>query len=404
MESGRKKIEWVSRFMPLLNGIKRIYGPKKPLKGLRIGVSVHFEAKTAYLTLVLKELGAEVYATGSNPLSTQDDVAKALSDMGIRVFAKRTHDEAVYWRGIHSVLDSKPDFMIDDGADLTVTAHTERKDVLENLKGVTEETTTGVRRLKALQRERRLSIPAIAVNDAMMKYMFDNRYGTGQSTWDAIMRNTNLLVAGKVVVVAGYGWCGRGIALRAAGLGARVIVTEVDPIRAVEAVMDGFEVMSMDRASEIGDFFITATGNKRVITVRHFERMKDGAVLANAGHFNVEVDMESLEEISKDVYEARNNVTAYVLKDGKTLYVIGEGRLVNLAAGDGHPVEIMDISFALQALSLLYLVENHESLENAVYPVPREIDERVARMKLEALGMELDEMTPEQEEYMRSWE
>ncbi len=404
MKTGRMKIEWVSKFMPLLNEIKRIHSAKKPLEGLKIGVSVHFEAKTAYLTLILKELGAEVYATGSNPLSTQDDVAQALSEMGINVFAKHTHDESVYWKGIHSVLDAMPDFIVDDGADLTVTAHTERKEVLENLKGVSEETTTGVRRLKALEREGILSVPVIAVNDAMMKYMFDNRYGTGQSTWDAMMRNTNLLISGKRVVVAGYGWCGRGIAMRAAGLGAKVVVTEVDPIRAVEALMDGFEVMSMDDASKIGDFFITATGNKNVITKRHFLNMKDGAVLANAGHFNVEVDMESLQEISVRSHEARTNVTAYVLENGKTLYVIGEGRLVNLAAGDGHPVEIMDISFALQALSILYLVDNHGKLENRVYRVPEEIDREVAEMKLRTLGIEIDRLTPQQEEYLGSWE
>ena len=403
VELGRKKIEWVSKFMPILNEIKRKYASEKPLEGLKVGVSIHFEAKTAYLTLILKELGAEVYATGSNPLSTQDDVAMALSEMGINVFAKRTHDESEYWRGIDSVLDSHPDFIVDDGADLTVRAVTVRKDALENLKGVSEETTTGVRRFKALEEDGKLPVPVIAVNDAMMKYMFDNRYGTGQSTWDSIMRNTNLLVAGKYVVVVGYGWCGRGIAIRARGLGAKVIVTEVDPIRAVEAIMDGFEVMPMKDAAKIGDFFITATGNKNVITKEHFELMKDGAVLANAGHFDVEIDMKSLNQMANEIYEARPNVTAYVL-DGKTLYVIGEGRLVNLAAADGHPVEIMDISFALQALSVLYLSKNYERLDKKVYVVPREIDEEVARLKLKTLGVEIDHLTKEQEEYLRSWE
>ncbi len=389
--------------MPLLNEIQEKYKPSQPLKGFRVGMSIHLEAKTAYLAITLKELGAEVYITGSNPLSTQDDVASALKEYGVNVFAKRTHDMDEYWRGIHAVLDAKPDFMIDDGADLAITAHTERKDALEDLKGIAEETTTGVRRLKALEKEGRLSVPAIAVNDAYMKSLFDNRYGTGQSTWDAIMRNTNLLIAGKYVVVAGYGWCGKGVARRAAGLGAKVIVTEVDPIKAVEALMDGFEVMPMDEAAKTGDIFVTVTGNKSIIRREHFLSMKDGAILTNAGHFNVEIDMAALEEIAVEKKEARPNVTSYKLENGRTIFVIGEGRLVNLAAGDGHPVEIMDLSFALQALSVIYLARNYQKLKNVVYPMPREIDEDVARMKLKTLGVQIDSLSEEQLEYLRSW-
>jgi len=403
MNTGKLKLSWVERYMPILNEIQKEYGEKKPLKGIKVGVSVHLEAKTGYLAITLKRLGADVYLTGSNPLSTQDDVVEALKDYGINTFAKRTHDEKEYWKGIHSVLDAHPDFIVDDGADLTVTAHTERQDALEKLKGVSEETTTGVKRLRALEKKGKLQVPVIAVNDAFMKSLFDNRYGTGQSTWDSIMRNTNLLVAGKYVVVSGYGWCGKGVAMRAAGLGAKVIVTEVDPIKAVEAVMDGYEVMTMDEAAEVGDFFVTVTGDKRVIRREHFLKMKDGAVLANAGHFDVEIDMKSLEEMAVEKFEARLNVTGYKLENGKTIYVVGEGRLVNLAAADGHPVEIMDLSFALQALSVLYLVENHRSLENKVYRVPREIDERVARLKLKSMGIKIDELTPEQKEYLESW-
>ena len=404
MDSGRKKIDWAWRFMRVLREIRNEYEDKKPLEGLKIGMSIHLEAKTANLAITLKALGADVYITGSNPLTTQDDVAQALKDFGVHVFAKRTHDEKEYWKGIHSVLDAHPDLIVDDGADLTVTAHTERRDVLENLKGVSEETTTGVRRLKALEKNGKLEVPVIAVNDAMMKYLFDNRYGTGQSTWDAIMRNTNLLIAGKYVVVVGYGWCGRGVALRAAGLGAKVIIVEVDPIRAVEAIMDGFEVMKMEDAAKIGDFFVTVTGNKNVIDMNHIYQMKDGAVLSNAGHFNVEINMEALEREAVEKFEARNNVTGYKLRNGKTVFVIGEGRLVNLAAGDGHPVEIMDMSFALQAMAQLYLAENIGKLDSRVYVVPREIDEKVARLMLKSIGVEIEELTKEQKEYLESWE
>jgi len=404
VDTGRMKIEWVSRYMKLLNLLREKFSREKPLAGLRIGISIHLEAKTAYLALTLSNLGAHVAVTGSNPLSTQDDVAETLKNLGIEVHAKRTHDEKEYLKGLHKVLDYHPDLILDDGADLTVLAHTERKDALENLKGVSEETTTGVRRLRALEKRGMLVVPVIAVNDSKMKFLFDNRYGTGQSTWDSIMRNTNVLIAGKNVVVSGYGWCGRGIALRAKGLGANVIVTEVDPVRAVEAVMDGFQVMRMDDASKIGDIFVTATGNRDVIRREHFLNMKDGAILANAGHFNVEVSMRELEEISVKKFHAKPNIDGYVLQNGKTIFVIAEGRLVNLAAGDGHPIEIMDISFSLQVLSLLYLSKNHGNLEKKVHLLPPEIDEEVARLKLKALDVEIDSLTESQRRYMEGWQ
>ena len=404
MDTGRMKIEWVSRYMKLLNLLREKFSKEKPLAGLRIGISIHLEAKTAYLALTLSSLGAKVAITGSNPLSTQDDVAETLKNFGVEVHAKRTHDEKEYLKGLHKVLDYHPDLILDDGADLTVLAHMERKDALENLKGVSEETTTGVRRLRALEKKGMLVVPVIAVNDSKMKFLFDNRYGTGQSTWDSIMRNTNVLIAGKNVVVSGYGWCGRGIALRAKGLGANVIVTEVDPVKAVEAVMDGFQVMRMDDASKIGDIFVTATGNRDVIRREHFLNMKDGAILANAGHFNVEVSMKELEELAVKKFHARPNVDGYVLPNGKTIFVIAEGRLVNLAAGDGHPIEIMDISFSLQVLSLLFLSKNHENLEKKVHLLPPEIDEEVARLKLKALDVEIDSLTEDQRRYMEGWQ
>lgn len=404
MNSGHMKIEWVSRYMKLLNLLKEKYSGGKPLKGLKIGISIHLEAKTAYLALTLSDLGGQIIITGSNPLSTQDDVAEALRDMGIEVHAKRTHDEKEYVKGLHKVLDYHPDLILDDGADLTVLAHTERKDALKNLKGVSEETTTGVRRLRSLEQKGILKVPVIAVNDSKMKYLFDNRYGTGQSTWDSIMRNTNVLIAGKNVVVSGYGWCGRGIALRAKGFGANVIVTEVDPIKAVEAVMDGFQVMKMDDASKIGDIFVTATGNKDVIKKEHFLNMKDGAILANAGHFNVEVAMESLEKLAVKKFHARPNIEGYVLPNGRTIFVIAEGRLVNLAAGDGHPIEIMDISFSLQVLSLLFLSKNYENMEKKVHILPSKIDKEVASLKLKTMNIEIDTLTEEQRRYLEGWQ
>jgi len=395
------KIEWVYRFMPILRSIEEEYGPKKPLKGLRIGMSIHLEAKTARFALLLRDLGAEVIVTGSNPLSTQDDVAEALRERGLTVYAKRTEDERVYVENLKKVLMTQPHLILDDGADLTVMAHTELQEALKNLRGVTEETTTGVRRLRALHRKNLLKVPVIAVNDAFTKHLFDNRYGTGQSTWDGIMRNTNLTIAGKVVVVCGYGWCGKGIAMRARGLGARVIVTEVDPVKALEAVMEGFEVMKISQAAKLGDFFITATGNTKVISEKEFLQMKDGAILANAGHFDVEVDVRALERMCVEKYEARPNVTAYRLADGRTLYLLAQGRLVNLAAADGHPAEIMDLSFAVQALSLIHLATNE--LPAGVYAVPAHIDEKIARLKLASMGIEIDTLTEEQKNYLEEY-
>lgn len=401
MNLGQKKIDWVSRFMPLLNSIENEYATRTPLNGIKVGMSIHLEAKTAYLALLIKKLGAEVFITGSNPLSTQDDVAEALKENGLNVFAKRTNDEAVYMKGIYAVLDARPNLILDDGADLTITAHTQMPEVLQDLKGVTEETTTGLRRLRALYNQGDLKVPVIAVNDAFTKHLFDNRYGTGQSTWDSIMRNTNLAIAGKTVVVAGYGWCGKGVAMRAKGLGARVIVTEVDPIKALEAVMEGFEVMQMKEAVKIGDFFVTVTGNTSVISVEEFLQMKNGAILANAGHFNVEIDVKALEHLCVEKFEARPNVVGYVLPNGNTVFLIGEGRLVNLAAADGHPVEIMDLSFAVQAMSLIYLSTN--KLEPNIYSVPRQIDEKIAKMKLDAMNIKIDELSPEQKMYLESY-
>lgn len=396
---GHRKIEWVSRHMKLLNEISK---SGSDLRGWKIGMSIHLEAKTAYLAITLKKLGAEVIVTGCNPLSTQDDVAEALRDFGVTVHARRTTDEREYYRFLHQVLDHSPDLILDDGADLTVIAHTERREALGNLKGVSEETTTGVRRLRNLQSRGILQVPVIAVNNARMKFMFDNRYGTGQSTLDSLMRNTNLLLAGKRVLVAGYGWVGRGIATRAHGLGAHVMVTEVDPVKAVEAVMDGFEVGKISELAPSADFIVTATGVCNVLNEDLIFKLKDNVVLANAGHFNVEIPMDALERLAEEKYEVRPNVTCYRIR-GKNLYVIGMGRLVNLAAADGHPVEIMDISFALQALALMYLAENCSRLTPTVHEYPEELDQRVARMKLQTLGLEIDSLTEEQIEYLRSF-
>lgn len=399
-KTGHQKIEWVSKHMKLLNLIQN--SSEYNLKGFKIGMSIHLEAKTAYLAITLKRLGAEVFVTGCNPLSTQDDVAQALKDFGVTVHAKRTESEEEYFSFLHRILDYKPDLILDDGADLTVLAHTQRTEVLDNLKGVSEETTTGVRRLKNLQENGYLKIPVIAVNNAKMKFMFDNRYGTGQSTLDSIMRNTNLLIAGKNVLVAGYGWCGRGIAMRAHGLGAKVMVSEVDPIKAVEALMDGFEVGKIEELAPKADFIVTATGVKDVLTKDVILNLKDGVVLANAGHFNVEIPMEEIEKMASEKYEIRQNVTCYRIND-KNIFIIGQGRLVNLAAADGHPVEIMDISFALQTLSLIYLASNYQKLDKIVYEYPEELDKKVARLRLKTLGIEINELTPEQEKYLREF-
>lgn len=398
--SGHQKIEWVSRHMSLLNSIQS--NSQYSLKGMKIGMSIHLEAKTAYLAITLKKLGAEVYVTGCNPLSTQDDVAEALKDFGITVHAKRTESEKEYFSFLHQILDYKPDLVLDDGADLTVLAHTERKEVLENLKGVSEETTTGVRRLKNLERTGLLKVPVVAVNNAKMKFMFDNRYGTGQSTIDSIMRNTNLLIAGKNVLVIGYGWCGRGIAMRAHGLGAKVMISEVDPIKAVEATMDGFEVGRLETLAPKADFIITATGVNNVLSKEIINNLKDGVVLANAGHFNVEIPMDEIEKMAIEKFEIRKNITAYKIGD-KHIFVIGHGRLVNLAAADGHPVEIMDISFALQTFSLIYLSKNAGKLSNKVYEYPEEIDKEVAQLKLKSMGIYIDELTQEQRDYLKEF-
>ncbi|MDI3471845.1 MAG: adenosylhomocysteinase [Thermotogaceae bacterium] len=402
IKSGINKISWAMKYMDVLYTLKKELESEKPLKGARIAMSIHLEAKTANLALVLKDMGAEVISTGCNPLSTQDDVAQALATMGIKVFAKRTHDENEYFENLYKTLDQKPNLILDDGADLTTILHTQRMDQLNEIVGACEETTTGLKRMRSLEKEGKLSYPVIAVNDAQMKHLFDNRYGTGQSTWDAIMRNTNLLVAGKNVLVCGYGWCGRGIAMRAKGLGANVIVSEVNPIKAIEAAMDGFRVMNSLEAAKIADIIVTATGNRDVITHEHFKVMKDKVILANAGHFNVEIPFELLEKLAKSKKEVRENVVEYEMEDGKRFYLLAEGRLVNLAAGDGHPVEIMDMSFSIQLLSLIYLWQNRGKLENKVIKVPEEIDMKVARTKLETLGIKIDELTEAQKRYLDS--
>jgi adenosylhomocysteinase len=401
---GDRRIQWVRGYMPLLNHIEKEFIENKPLAGKKISVSVHLEAKTAYLCTVLAAGGAEVAVTGSNPLSTQDPIAAALAKGGLNVYAWHGATEEEYFSHLNKTLDFGPDIVIDDGGDLVNLLHTTRSDLANNVLGGSEETTTGVIRLRAREREGLLKFPMIAVNDAYCKYLFDNRYGTGQSVWDGIMRTTNLIVAGKNVVVAGYGWCGKGVAAKAKGLGGNVIVTEVDPIKAIEAVMDGFRVMSMDDAAAIGDIFITVTGCNKVITNRHFEKMKDGVLLANAGHFDVEIWKRDLDNMSISKKPMRHNIDGYVMEDGRIINLLAEGRLVNLASGDGHPAEIMDMSFALQALSAKYIAENHDKLENRVYKVPEFIDKQVAEMKLKALGVSIDRLTDEQAEYLRSWE
>ena len=398
--SGEMKIKWVERNMPVLRGIGKDFAAEKPFAGLKIALSVHLEAKTAYLCRVLEMGGAEMYVTGSNPLSTQDDVAAALAQGGMQVFARYGCSMEEYEECLCRVLEAGPHIIIDDGGDLVHLMHTRYTHLIPNVLGGCEETTTGIHRLRAMAREGSLRFPMVMVNEADCKHMFDNRYGTGQSVWDGINRTTNLIVAGKYVVVSGYGWCGKGVSLRAKGLGAKVIVTETDPVRALEAVMDGYEVMPMAAAARLGDLFITVTGCSGVITAEHFETMKDGAILTNAGHFDVEVDMAGLEKLAVEKYEARHNIQGYVLPNGKTLFTIAEGRLVNLAAGDGHPAEIMDMSFAVQALSAEYLAKNRGRLQPGVIPVPRELDEAVARRKLSAMGVEIDALSQTQEEYL----
>ena len=398
--SGEKKIRWVERNMPVLRGIGEDLQKEKPFAGLRIALSVHMEAKTAYLCRVLEMGGAEMYVTGSNPLSTQDDVAAAVAAGGIEVFARYGCSMEEYEDCLCRVLEPGPNLIIDDGGDLVKLMHTKYRELIPGVIGGCEETTTGIHRLRIMAREGTLGFPMVMVNEADCKHMFDNRYGTGQSVWDAMMRTTNLIVAGKTVVVSGYGWCGKGVSLRAKGLGAKVIVTETDPVRALEAVMDGYEVMPMDEAAARGDMFITVTGCSGVITAEHFERMKDGAILSNAGHFDVEVDMAGLAKLAVEQYEARHNIRAYVLPGGKTLFTIAEGRLINLAAGDGHPAEIMDMSFAVQALSARWLARHRGELRPGVIPVPREIDEAVARRKLRAMSVAIDSLSDEQAAYL----
>lgn len=400
---GHLKIDWVKEHMPVLNRIREQFEKEQPFKGLKVTISLHLEAKTAYLAKVVKAGGAEVTITGSNPLSTQDDVCAALVEDGITVFAKYNPSPEEYKELLVKSLESKPDLIIDDGGDLVSILHAERPDLLVNVRGGAEETTTGILRLKAMEKDGSLKFPMVAVNDAFCKYLFDNRYGTGQSVWDGINRTTNLVVAGKTVVVCGYGWCGKGVAMRAKGLGANVVVTEVDAIKAVEAYMDGFAVMTIKEAAKVGDFFVTVTGNRDIIRGEHYEVMKDGAILSNAGHFDIEVNKPELEALSIGKRTVRRNIEEYQLKDGRKFYLLAEGRLVNLAAGDGHPAEIMDMTFALQAMSLKYVNEQYQSIGAAVVNVPYAIDEQVARFKLESLGISIDSLTAEQEKYLASW-
>jgi len=400
---GFLQIEWASKHMPVLNQIKKRFSQEKPLKGVTLGACLHVTKETAVLVDAFLAGGANVALCGSNPLSTQDEVAAALAQLGVHVFAWRGQTTEEYYWCIERVIDHKPLITLDDGADLVTTIHSKRTDILSNVKGGTEETTTGVLRLKAMEKSGTLKYAIIAVNDAYTKYLFDNRYGTGQSTIDGILRATNILLAGKNFVVCGYGWCGRGIALRARGMGANVIVTETNPLRALEAVMDGFRVMPISEAAEVGEVFVTATGDINVIRKEHMQKMRDGAILANSGHFNVEINLKDLEELAVSKRLIRSNLEEYTLKNGRRLYLLAEGRLVNLAAAEGHPSEVMDMSFANQALCVEYLVKN-EKMPPRVYVVPREIDEAVAKLKLEAMGVKIDTLTEEQKKYLSTWE
>jgi adenosylhomocysteinase len=403
-EKGKKRIEWAGRFMPVLGLIRKRFLVEKPLTGLRLSACLHVTTETANLVTTLRDGGAEVVLCASNPLSTQDDVAAALvRDFGMPVFAIKGEDNTTYYAHITAALDHHPHITMDDGADLVSTIHSSRKELLTNLFGGTEETTTGVIRLRSMAQDGVLKFPVISVNDASTKHLFDNRYGTGQSTVDGIIRATNLLFAGLNVVVAGYGWCGRGVASRARGLGAQVIVTEVDPIKALEAVMDGYQVMGMPEAARIGDVFVTVTGNKKVICKEHFEVMKDGAVVCNSGHFNVEIDIPALESLSRNHRQAREFVEEYLLADDRKIFLLGEGRLINLTSAEGHPASVMDMSFANQALSAEFLFKNHQKLEKKVYPVPLDIDREIARLKLVSMGVSIDALTPEQAKYLESW-
>jgi len=401
---GHLKINWVRKHMPIMNQLEKEFSVTRPFAGQRVAMSIHLEAKTAYMAMVFAAAGAEVYLTGSNPLSTQDDVAAAVAENGVVVHAWHAATTAEYNDHLHKTLAaSRPTLLLDDGGDLTYLLHTELTDMAAGILGGSEETSTGVQRLKAMDKQGVLRFPMVTVNNAYMKYLFDNRYGTGQSTLESIMRNTNLSVAGKTVVIAGYGWCGKGCAMRARGLGARVIVTEVNPIMANEAIMDGHQVMPMREAAAQGDIFITVTGCHKVITAEHMQVMKDGAILTNSGHFDCEVWKPDLEKLGGKPVKVRKNVESYTLADGRKLYLIGEGRLVNLAAGDGHPAEVMDLSFAVQFLTHLWILEHKGQLPNKAIPVPMEIDTRVAETRLRALGVTIDRLTPEQTEYLESW-
>lgn len=404
-QKGKLRIEWAEMDMPVLRMIRERFKKEKPLKGVRLSACLHVTTETANLMITLKEGGAELALCASNPLSTQDDVAAALVKFyKIPVFAIKGEDRDTYYKHIYQALDIKPHITMDDGADLVSTLHKERKELLKNVLGGTEETTTGVIRLRAMAEDGALKYPVIAVNDAYTKHLFDNRYGTGQSTIDGILRATNRLLAGSIFVVCGYGWCGRGVAMRARGMGARVIVTEVDPLKALEAVMDGFDVMPIAEAAKVGDIFVTVTGNINVISEKVFSKMKDGAIVANTGHFNVEIDIEGLEKLAKSKRTIRDFVEEYTLKNGKRIYLLAEGRLVNLSAAEGHPAAVMDMSFANQALSAEYIYKNAKKLEKKVYSVPEEIDREIARLKLESMGIRIDTLTKEQYEYLHSWQ
>ncbi|HYL96492.1 MAG TPA: adenosylhomocysteinase [Terriglobales bacterium] len=403
-ELGRKRLDFANQSMKVLQIIRKEFIKNQPLKGIRISACLHVTAETGNLAVCLRDGGAEVALCASNPLSTQDDVAACLvRDFGIPVFAIKGEDNETYYSHITAALDHKPHITMDDGADLVTCVLTKRLDVADTIIGGTEETTTGVIRLRAMAKEGVLRYPIIAVNDAATKHLFDNRYGTGQSTVDGVIRATNILLAGSKFVVAGYGWCGRGLAMRARGMGAEVIITEIEPTRALEAVMDGFRVMSMVEAAKLGDVFVTVTGDKNVLAKEHFELMRDGAIVANSGHFNVEIDIPALERMSSSKRTTRPFVEEYSLKDGRKINLLGEGRLINLASAEGHPAAVMDMSFANQALSVEYLVKNYNQLQKVVYAVPEDLDKRVARMKLESMGIKIDRLTPEQEEYLASW-
>ncbi|MBR1888672.1 MAG: adenosylhomocysteinase [Candidatus Methanomethylophilus sp.] len=405
VKKGSMRLHWAYEHMPVIQEIDKKFRKEQPLAGLKIGMALHTEAKTGMLAVTLANAGAEIRLASCNPLSTDDSVAAALrEEFGLKVYAKKFESDEEYYANLNAVLDMKPDFVIDDGADLITMAHTSRREVLSNIKGGNEETTTGIVRLKAMVADKKLEFPVMDVNDSKMKYLFDNRYGTGQSVFDGWMNATNLIVAGKRVVVAGYGWCGKGVAMRSKGLGALVTVTEVDPVKAIEARMDGFDVMPMSEAVKTADIVLTVTGCKDIVTKKDFMNMKDGCVLGNAGHFDNEISKKDLNELAVSKEQVRDFIDCYTMKDGRKFYLIGEGRLMNLAAGQGHPAEIMDTSFSTQAMAIVYMVENHDKLKNNVIPVPDEIDDELARIKLRTLGISIDKLTEEQYNYIHSWQ